>query len=341
MLKKVLYLILILSIICLALAACDEVEDEALKTLDELLAELPEEEVLVYVGDHDISQEAALIKSEAEKLGATYIVTIKDNENNDIPLNEEVFTVEYGKTYTVTLTVTLGSVTRTKTITLRAARNFTVTFNLNGGTGTGSVSYTQTVIEEEEATLPQPPTKTNYIFAGWSPEPMLQDITADATYTAQWTPTYLISFIPNGGSAVSAIRVYQGEVRNMPASTREGYFFNGWYTDNGTFSTEFSLTSVSADTTVYADWVLYLGTPRYVGIDIPEVSGVPNEYLFEYPSTDGPLSINNFTVAGDYEYTFGELPDMSSGEGVLGVTVKEGETTIGTITIRLSAVTAD
>jgi len=339
--RRGLILFVVLTSICLVFSACQDSNADLMKSLDELLDQLPEEEVLVYVGSHDISEEAAMIEKKAAEFGAEYSVSVKDNENNDVDVSSDVFNVEYGKTYTVTLTVKLGEVVRTKTITLRAARNFTVTFDLNGGVGSGSISYTQTVIEEDDALLPEPPTRTNYIFDGWSPQPLLENVTTDATYAAVWKPTYLITFNSNGGSGVDPVRVYQGEERNLPASLRSGYYFGGWYLDNGTFSDAFSISSVNSDSTVYAEWVLYLGTPTYNGQLIPEDEGAFNTYLFEYPASSGPLNMELFNAGSpdgyEFEYVFGNSPDMSTGYGELGITVLDGETEMGIITIFLHA----
>ncbi len=70
--------------------------------------------------------------------------------------------------------------------------------------------------------------------------------------------TYTVTFDSNGGSAVDPItNITIGATITLPAApTREGYTFDGWYTDNTTFANAFTeATPVTADVTVYAKWV--------------------------------------------------------------------------------------
>lgn len=336
--KKISFVIFVV-LVCLTtilMTSCGNADEKAMEPIDELLAEIPEEEILANVGTHDISEEVAFVKAEAEKIGAEYSVTIVDKDGNVVEMNEQTFVVEEGQRYTITLFIKLNKVERTKAVILRAAETFTVTFDLNGGTGAGEIPYVQQIIEEDDATLPTPPTKEGYIFDGWNPEPVLNDITLNATYIATWIETYEITFNSNGGSAVSAISVYTGENRTMPASQRDNYYFAGWYVDEN-LTTPFSLATVSSDVLLYADWELYLGTPTYNAQLIPEEAGSYNTYLFEYPASSGDLNMSLLVVGSpdekEYTYIKGNDPDMSTGYGELGITVKEGDEEIGVITI--------
>lgn len=338
-LSLVLFCILVISVGIL-FSSCGKADEEAMTTIDELLAEIPDEEIVIDVGVHDISEEVALVKAEAEKIGAEYTISITDKEGNAIEFSEETFTVEYGENYTVVLNITLNKVVRNKTILFRAAENFTVTFDVNGGQETGNVSYEQIVVEGYNAILPSNPTRVNYIFGGWSPDPILDDVAANSTYEAIWRETYLITFIPNGGSALSSIRVSQGDTTPIPISAREGYYFDAWYTDSN-LTTPFSIATISEDMSIYAKWILHLGTPSYNGVVIPE-QGQPNTYLMEYPASSGELNMELLTVGSpsEYEFTYipGLLPDMSSGYGEVGITVMNGETNMGAILVIFQAV---
>jgi uncharacterized repeat protein (TIGR02543 family) len=68
--------------------------------------------------------------------------------------------------------------------------------------------------------------------------------------------TYTVTFHSNGGSAVEAIPAESGKSIAMPANPTNGdYIFNGWYTDNDTFTNAFTNeTAVTADVTVFARW---------------------------------------------------------------------------------------
>jgi uncharacterized repeat protein (TIGR02543 family) len=67
---------------------------------------------------------------------------------------------------------------------------------------------------------------------------------------------YGVTFEANGGTAVSPHYKVGNETLTLPAApTRDGYTFNGWYSDNGTFELHVtSLDSISEDTTLYAMW---------------------------------------------------------------------------------------
>ena len=66
----------------------------------------------------------------------------------------------------------------------------------------------------------------------------------------------MVHFIPNGGSSVSAINVISGQRINQPINPiRDGYTFNGWYSDPElTIQYDFT-TSVTSDITLYAKWI--------------------------------------------------------------------------------------
>lgn len=69
------------------------------------------------------------------------------------------------------------------------------------------------------------------------------------------TPTYTVKFDTDGGSAVKSQTVEKKDVVIMPADpTKEGYTFEGWYTDK-TFKKKYDFdTKVTADFTLYAKW---------------------------------------------------------------------------------------
>lgn len=92
------------------------------------------------------------------------------------------------------------------------------------------------------------PLKTGYVFEGWycgesrlDPE---APVTADAEYTARWTPVkYTIRFDPNGGAGVMAdIGVKYDSAVNLPANgfAKDGYNFVGWGTYLGSLSIKYA-----------------------------------------------------------------------------------------------------
>ena len=69
--------------------------------------------------------------------------------------------------------------------------------------------------------------------------------------------TYSVSFITNGGSSVTARSVQQGgAISTSPVTTREGYDFDGWFTDNYTFENNVSFPYIpTGNITLYAKWI--------------------------------------------------------------------------------------
>ena len=76
--------------------------------------------------------------------------------------------------------------------------------------------------------------------------------------------TYSVTFETNGGSLVDSQVVVEGEQATEPeAPTREGYVFDGWYSDEKLLiSWKFS-TAVSADITLYAKWKEDISGPDF------------------------------------------------------------------------------
>jgi len=69
---------------------------------------------------------------------------------------------------------------------------------------------------------------------------------------------YTITFNSNKGSVVSSQKVEEGAkaAEPQPAPTREGYYFDGWYTDNPSLTNkwDFATQTVISDITLFAKW---------------------------------------------------------------------------------------
>ena len=139
---------------------------------------------------------------------------------------------------------------------------YTVSFESNGGSAVTS----QAVTSGNTALQPSPaPTRTGYTFVEWCSDSGLTTafnfstpITGDRTLYAKWLLDWVVTFDSNGGSAVALQYVTQGGTATLPtpAPTRTGYTFDGWCSDSG-LTTPFNFsTTITADRTVYAKWVL-------------------------------------------------------------------------------------
>ena len=118
---------------------------------------------------------------------------------------------------------------------------------------------------------PTAPTRTGYTFAGWysdagltTPYTFTTMPASNITVYAKWTAnTYTITFVSNGGSAVTAITQAFGSAVTAPtAPTRTGYTFVGWYSNAG-LTTLYTFTTMPVDTTLYAKWTINTYTLTY------------------------------------------------------------------------------
>lgn len=96
---------------------------------------------------------------------------------------------------------------------------------------------------------------------------------------AQWTPvTYTVSFVSNGGSAVSSqSKLHYGDKVKEPAIPSypdEDYIFDGWYKDSTLMIPwDFAKDTIVHDTILYAKWIL-----KYDGAEEITVKGVEDVY---------------------------------------------------------------
>ncbi len=154
---------------------------------------------------------------------------------------------------------------------------FTVTFDKNGGS---SVSA-ETMVTNPDGKLSELPTATrsgSYRFKGWYTEKtggteITKEtvFTEDTTVYAQWAYTgggssgggggggsvtrYTVTFDTQGGSEIDSIRVIRNNTVTKPEDpAREGYTFEGWFTDQECSEAYDFDTKVTKNITLYAKW---------------------------------------------------------------------------------------
>ena len=138
---------------------------------------------------------------------------------------------------------------------------YTLSFNGNGGSTPASRSVNA---GEAYGTLPTS-SRTGYDFVGWftakdggtqvSANTKMGN--ANTTLYAHWKQKiYTLAFNSNGGSAVGSRSIAYGEAYGtLPIPTRQGYYFEGWFTSasGGTKVWETSVMG-AGNVTVYAHW---------------------------------------------------------------------------------------
>ncbi len=141
-----------------------------------------------------------------------------------------------------------------------------VVFNTQGG----SAVKNQLVADGETVSKPANPSKSGCVFGGWYTEESCETawdfvtgtVTGNLTLYAKWTPappppvskTYTVRFL-DGDTEIASVTVREGDKAAPPeAPVKEGFRFEGWYTDReGTTPYDFE-TAVTADLTLYAKW---------------------------------------------------------------------------------------
>ena len=144
-----------------------------------------------------------------------------------------------------------------------APKKYTVSFNSNGGSSVAAITVTE---GGTYGSLPTP-TRTGYNFVGWFTAASggtqitygtRVTITSNQTLYAHWSAkSFTLSFNSNGGTAVSAKTItYDGTYGTLPAPTRTGYNFVGWFTavSGGTQITAGTRVTVTSNQTLYAHW---------------------------------------------------------------------------------------
>jgi len=190
----------------------------------------------------------------------------------------------------------------TKDPTKDPAKEYTVTFDVDGGSAVAA----QTVKDGEKATKPADPTKEGYTFAGWFVGETAYDFEAavksDVTVKAKWTEntpstptTYTVTFDVEGGSAVAAQTVKDGEKATKPADpTKEGFTFAGWFVGETAYDFE---AAVKSDVTVKAKWTQITYT---VTFDVDGGSAVAAQTVAHGAKATKPAdpTKDGFTFAG-------------------------------------------
>ena len=169
-------------------------------------------------------------------------------------------------------------------------KNYTITLNPAGGTLPADQPSTLTTNDDGKlAKLPKEPTRTDYKFLRWTTSTGTEVTTdlvfnSNATIYAQWQKadggaddqTYTISFdlnYPDAPAAPAAISTDSNHklTQSLPTVTREGYTFDGWYTED--------MVKVSNDTLFYASvtlkaqWTKLSDTPKTFTITLDANGG--------------------------------------------------------------------
>ncbi len=230
--------------------------------------------------------------------------------------------------------------------TLSVKPFYTVTFDANGhGTAPGA----QTILSGTKATEPTAPTASGYTFEGWYKEAgctnkwnFSTDVVNDnITLYAKWTANqYSITYKDQGGGAFSGTHASgyptkhtYGTTTTLKTATKDGYTFEGWFTDSGCTGskvTSLGATAYTANITLYAKWTInntyYLAVKAGDGISTVTGSTDPVTLGKTYNITATPktgYTFSTWTANPAANATFGSTTTANT-----TVTVKNGSVTV-------------
>ena len=174
-------------------------------------------------------------------------------------------------------------------------QEYTVIFEVDHGTPIAPITTSR--IDEEPQT-----TRDGYTFAGWYKDggfvkkaDFPYEVTEDQTLYAKWEKNkYTVRFDTDGGTYVSDMIV--SVIDRSPETTRDGYEFEGWYTDK-TFSNKISFPyEVTEDLTLYAKWTQSGSEKIVFSVDangvLTGVSGLSGSDI----TVEIPSEVNGITV---------------------------------------------
>ena len=122
-------------------------------------------------------------------------------------------------------------------------------------------------------------------------------VTGNIELTAKWIVGYAVSFNSNGGSAVEAQDVDEGETATKPTDpTKTGYDFAGWTLNGEAYD---FLTPITADIELIASWIPAEGTAYAFEVYAEKLDGT-YEYLTKYDktgTTDSTVSLGEEDLA--------------------------------------------
>ena len=194
---------------------------------------------------------------------------------------------------------------------------YIVTYNANNGDCGQTVGYATSAATE--VTLPTP-TRSGYTFLGWYTAAVggtkaggageSYKPSSNITLYAQWGAPCTVTYNANGGECEAGSEKFDGKTLVLPAATRDGYTFLGWYTAAtggkriGSAGESYNPTG---DITLYAQWQ----EPITVKYDANGGSCGTTSELY-----DGDLKLPTPTRTG---YTFnGWYTEVSGGNRVGG-----------------------
>lgn len=245
-----------------------------------------------------------------------------------------------------------------------------------GANGSGTVDSTSKTHGTNATLSSSTFTRTGYTQTGWSTSDggsnaynlggTNYSTEGDATLYPFWTAnTYTITYKDQGdadfsgshGSDYPTTHTY-GSSTTLVDPSKDGYTFEGWYTDSdctGTAVTTLGATAYTANITLYAKWAV-AGTPQLSNIDSIDAKNV-NTTSFTFPvdvtdrdKASGTLTLqvtsgdtdiitisgSPYTVSADTTNISASVAGTSTGTSTITVKLYDGSTLLDTKTVDIT-----
>ena len=199
---------------------------------------------------------------------------------------------------------------------------YTIKFNSDGGTPVDEI----TAKYESAIAEPESPTKEGYVFSGWYEDKGLTKPYAfstmpsrDLVLHAKWMKEeYIVNFDSNGGTQVEPIKsYYQDNIEEPEIPTKEGYAFEGWYTDSNLTNKYDFNSKILSNITLYGKWAKDKYTISFNSNGGTAVKSITNYYEEEVIEPSIPTKVGH-TFTGWYKdeeltqlYTFSTIPSQN------------------------------
>ena len=247
----------------------------------------PDKKLVVKIGN---------VESELKPDNGNFKITIDNDKVGDVS-SVEIYHTDYEDAK--------------KVVSIR--RQYDITFDSRGG----SSIEAQHILDGNKVTKPADPTKEGYTFAGWyanliseTPYNFDDGVSALQVLYAKWTSnTYTVTFDPNGGELDSQDLTkpvtFDSEYGELPIPTKEGYTFQGWYTDDSFTEkiTEEDTLTTATNQTLIARWLIIPGEITKDDID--------DNYLDTNISNDDEELISIIPVSDDDETKLKDGKDLT------------------------------
>ena len=169
------------------------------------------------------------------------------------------------------------------------ANEYTITFNV--GYGANPIPDI-TLRYGEKIVPPDDPIAEGYVFMGWSPElpdtMPAEDLWIRAIFIEESMQTFVVTFDTNGGTPVDSMQIRVGAIiSSEPTTSREGYVFAGWFTDES-FSEPYDFKSlVTSDLSLHARWLKEGSAGTYkITFDVDDGNPIDPIYVAEGRTID-------------------------------------------------------